>query len=63
MAIDPVCGMEVDPKAAQFKSLYKGKVYYFCSRHCKEAFDKDPEYYLTHGPVGMPHHGGTPDRR
>lgn len=55
MARDPVCGMEVDPSSAKYKSLYKGKVYYFCSSHCKEAFDKDPEYYLAHGPVGMPH--------
>lgn len=54
MAKDPVCGMEVDPSSAKYKSLYKGKVYHFCSRHCKEAFDKDPEYYLAHGPVGMP---------
>lgn len=50
--IDPVCGMEVEE--AQFKSLYRGKVYYFCSRQCKEAFDKDPEKYLKEGPKGMP---------
>ncbi|MDT7903040.1 MAG: YHS domain-containing protein [Caldivirga sp.] len=53
--IDPVCGMEVGEDTA-FKTLYKGKVYYFCSRQCKEAFDKDPERYLKGGPRGMPHH-------
>lgn len=43
--VDPVCGMEVDPKTAD-KSLYKGKTYYFCARTEKEAFDKAPEKYL-----------------
>jgi YHS domain-containing protein len=56
MAVDPVCGMEVDPAKAKYKTLYKGKVYYFCSSMCKEEFEKRPEYYLQHGPQGMPHH-------
>lgn len=43
--IDPVCGMEVDPKTAE-KSVYKGKTSYFCARTEKEAFDKTPEKYL-----------------
>lgn len=53
-AVDPVCGMEVDPDRAQYKTIYRGVVYHFCSRHCKEAFEKDPEYYLKYGPRGMP---------
>jgi len=48
--IDPVCGMEVDPRKTKYKSVYKGKVYYFCSYQCKKAFDENPEYYLVHGP-------------
>jgi len=43
--IDPSCGMTVDEgssKARGFSSEYKGKTYYFCSRECKEKFDKDP---------------------
>ncbi|QKR01071.1 YHS domain-containing protein [Metallosphaera tengchongensis] len=51
--MDPVCGMEVK-ETSKFKSMYKGKVYYFCSHHCKVAFDKDPEVYLKGGPKGMP---------
>ena len=42
---DPTCGMEVDPaKAAASGStlVYRGTTYYFCSRQCKEAFQKDP---------------------
>ena len=46
MAIDPVCKMQVDEKKAPAKSLYKGKLYYFCTAGCKKAFDADPEKYL-----------------
>lgn len=51
--IDPVCGMRIDPGRAKYKSVYKGKVYYFCSKWCMEEFDKNPEYYLKSGPRGM----------
>lgn len=47
MAIDPVCGMEVDEKTAVAMSEYKGKTYYFCSSGCKTTFDKEPEKYLN----------------
>ncbi|MGB9856976.1 MAG: YHS domain-containing protein [Dictyoglomaceae bacterium] len=47
MAKDPVCGMEVDEKKAVATSEYKGKIYYFCSKACKTAFDKDPEKYIN----------------
>jgi Cu+-exporting ATPase len=46
MERDPVCGMMVDPKTAQWKSEYKRKIYYFCAPGCKTEFDKDPEMYL-----------------
>jgi Cu+-exporting ATPase len=45
MAIDPVCGMEVDEELAVYKSEYMGEVYYFCSAGCKDDFDSDPETY------------------
>ncbi|MCY0860132.1 MAG: YHS domain-containing protein [Sulfolobaceae archaeon] len=51
--IDPVCGMEVDENT-QYKVMYKGKVYRFCSQQCMDAFRKDPELYLREGPKGMP---------
>jgi YHS domain-containing protein len=59
MEIDPVCGMEVDPKTATWKSTYQGKTYYFCSSGCKEDFDKDPQRYVNkkgHN-EGHMHHG------
>ena len=49
-AIDPVCGMSVDPDAARAKGLhsaYEGANYFFCSRGCKLDFDEDPKRYLA----------------
>jgi YHS domain-containing protein len=46
MAIDPVCGMEVDPQSAAATYEYKGQTYYFCSSGCKASFEQDPEKYL-----------------
>jgi YHS domain-containing protein len=48
-AIDPVCGMTVDPAAARLKGLhsrYKDADYHFCGKGCKLEFDEDPEQYL-----------------
>jgi Cu+-exporting ATPase len=36
---DPICRMKVDPKSAAGSSVRDGKTYYFCSPHCKKAFD------------------------
>ena len=44
---DPVCGMEVDELHAKDKSEYRGDMYYFCSRQCKDRFDADPERYVS----------------
>ena len=46
MAIDPVCGMQVDEATAQYKSEYKGETYYFCAPGCKYSFDESPEEYV-----------------
>jgi YHS domain-containing protein len=46
MAIDLVCGMEVDEKTAKFKTTYQGKVYYFCAPGCKFLFEEEPEKYI-----------------
>lgn len=47
MAQDPVCKMTVDEKKAAAASTYQEKTYYFCSKGCKEKFDKEPEKYVT----------------
>jgi YHS domain-containing protein len=46
MAVDPVCGMEVDEKRAAATHEYKGKTYYFCAVGCKEKFAKAPEKFV-----------------
>jgi len=52
MEIDPVCKMEVDPKTTEWKTEYKGKMYYFCAPGCKRTFEKNPEIYVSgKGPV------------
>ena len=53
MAIDPVCGMTVDEKTAQYKTDYKKNTYYFCSPGCKKSFGAEPEKYVKGGPKGM----------
>jgi len=45
-AIDPVCGMTVDPATAQHRADYQGKNYYFCCAGCRTKFAADPQKYL-----------------
>jgi YHS domain-containing protein/uncharacterized membrane protein YraQ (UPF0718 family) len=46
-AIDPVCGMTVNTRTAEYRSLRGDETYYFCSAGCKERFDMDPDRYLA----------------
>ena len=46
-AIDPVCGMTVDPAAAAGHSEYAGETYYFCSGGCQKKFDAAPAQYAA----------------
>lgn len=46
-AIDPVCGMSVDPEHAAFRSFQNGETYYFCSAGCKESFDENSGKYIA----------------
>src|SRR5438094_2062201 len=46
-AIDPVCGMMVNTRTAEYRSFRGDETYYFCSAGCKERFDKDPDKYLA----------------
>ena len=39
-AIDPICGMKVDPATAKYSSEFEGRTIYFCCLHCKETFDR-----------------------
>jgi Cu+-exporting ATPase len=55
IAIDPVCGMQVDTERAQFTAEHDGQRFYFCSRGCMLDFQEDPEQYLDpdNPPAGM----------
>ncbi|MBA7617493.1 hypothetical protein ES703_24808 [subsurface metagenome] len=42
---DPVCGMCVDREKG-LKREYEGRTYYFCSPHCREIFEREPQKYV-----------------
>jgi Cu+-exporting ATPase len=46
-AVDPVCGMTVDPARAPASCTYEGTTYYFCNPGCARKFDADPRRYLS----------------
>jgi P-type Cu+ transporter len=46
-AIDPVCGMKVDPHTAAHRHDHQGRTYYFCSDRCRSRFAADPAKYLN----------------
>jgi Cu+-exporting ATPase len=46
MAIDPVCGMEVDEKSSAISATYSGKTFHFCSAECQQSFQANPEQYV-----------------
>jgi Cu+-exporting ATPase len=63
-AVDPVCGMTVDPARAAGRFEHAGQTYYFCCRGCLEKFKADPARYLTQPraqgmPVTLLRKGGT----
>src|SRR6478735_3307993 len=49
-AIDPVCGMTVDPGSAKARVDYGGKTYYFCCTSCEKKFNAAPEQFLKPNP-------------
>jgi xanthine dehydrogenase accessory factor len=46
-AVDPVCHMEVTIATAKHSAEVNGTLYYFCCPHCRSAFAKDPDSFLT----------------
>ncbi len=62
MAIDPVCGMQVDPAQAAGQSEFAGQTYFFCATTCKTRFDTDPQRYTRPQTVslGLPGKAASP---
>jgi len=56
---DVVCNMDVDPATARGSAEYQGKKYFFCSQHCVERFNAEPEKFLApRPPAGLIQLGG-----
>jgi P-type Cu+ transporter len=47
---DPVCGMDVLPKASTPVAEYDNKTFHFCSQKCASKFSLDPVFYVNGGP-------------
>src|SRR4051812_18658641 len=45
-AIDPVCGMTVDPARSAGHVRHQGVDYYFCGAGCLQRFKASPETFL-----------------
>ena len=45
-AVDPVCGMTVDPAKSPYRLSHAQKTYHFCSAGCRGKFAADPDKYL-----------------
>jgi P-type Cu+ transporter len=50
-AIDPVCGMTVDPAKTAHHHTHRHQDYFFCSGGCRSKFAASPEKYLTPKPA------------
>jgi Cu+-exporting ATPase len=46
LAIDPVCGMSVDPAKSPHHAAHDGQSFQFCCAGCRTKFVADPETYL-----------------
>ncbi|MGD0219271.1 MAG: permease [Acidimicrobiales bacterium] len=46
-AVDPVCGMAVDPESAAAHRVFGGVDYWFCNPGCATAFDGDTTRYAA----------------
>ncbi len=51
-AIDPVCGMKVDPARAAATVHWGDKDWYFCAKGCAEKFRRDPERFSANEKSG-----------
>ncbi len=54
MAIDPVCGMNVEPAKAAGSFDYQGRTHLFCSRGCLARFTAEPERYVGRAEAAPP---------
>lgn len=53
-AIDPVCGMKVDPESTDFHATHDNVTYHFCSAGCRGKFVAAPDQYLAPAAATVP---------
>lgn len=53
-AVDPVCGMTVEPATTAHHAAHEGVDYHFCSAGCRTKFIADPARYLSDAPRAEP---------
>jgi P-type Cu+ transporter len=53
-AIDPVCGMSVDPNNAAGSYEYEGTTYFFCNKSCLHRFQQAPDSFIAGEPEPAP---------
>ncbi len=61
-AMDPICGMPLNPAETALKSSYQDQTYYFCSSHCLSQFKASPEKALARvqkPSLPVTHHGSN----
>jgi len=58
-ALDPVCGMTVDPATTPHKHTHQNETHYFCSGGCRTKFAADPNKYLGPKTAAEPMPEGT----
>ena len=51
LAVDPVCGMEIDPATSAGSAEHRGQRYYFCSPSCRRRFEADPDKFVGPKPA------------
>ncbi|HUH00719.1 MAG TPA: heavy metal translocating P-type ATPase, partial [Kofleriaceae bacterium] len=63
-AVDPVCGMTVDPATARHRGEHNGHSWYFCNAGCLARFEAEPTTYVTNcGHVKKRHASAPPPAR
>jgi hypothetical protein len=59
-ALDPVCGMQVQTAHAPASFSHDGHTVYFCSDHCRQRFEADPEKFVKSQRDGFHDHSVRP---
>jgi Cu+-exporting ATPase len=59
-AVDPVCGMTVDPATAPASVIHDGRTFYFCNPGCARRFQAEPQRYLAGTPAPELQHEPPP---